>query len=122
MLKYRRNQGPNKGNKRKAAVPRLVGGWSLEEIYLKLCLDGSVGKESICLQSIRCKRQLVPLLGQEDPLGGGNGNPLQYFCLGNPGAWRATVHGVTKESEVTKQLHTQAKQSKLQSSHPLLHT
>ena len=68
-----------------------------------------MGKESICLQSIRCKRQLVPLLGQEDPLGGGNGNPLQYFCLGNPRAWRATVHGVTKESEVTKQVHTQSK-------------
>ena len=31
--------------------------------------------------------------------GGGHGNPLQYSCLGNPmdqGAWRATVHGVTK--------------------------
>ena len=31
--------------------------------------------------------------------GGGNGNPLQYPCLGNPldrGAWRATVHGVAK--------------------------
>ena len=30
----------------------------------------------------------------------GNGNPLQYSCLENPndrGAWRATVHGVTKE-------------------------
>ena len=29
----------------------------------------------------------------------GNGNPLQYFRLGNPmdrGAWRVTVHGVTK--------------------------
>ena len=28
--------------------------------------------------------------------GEGNGNPLQYSCLGNPlarGAWRATVHG-----------------------------
>ena len=28
-----------------------------------------------------------------------NGNPLQYFCLENSmgrGAWRATVHGVTK--------------------------
>ena len=32
-------------------------------------------------------------------LGEGNGNPLQYSCLENPmngGAWRATVHGVTK--------------------------
>ena len=31
--------------------------------------------------------------------GGGNGNPLQNFCLKNPmdrGAWQATVHGVTK--------------------------
>ena len=31
--------------------------------------------------------------------GGGNGNLLQYSCLGNPvdrGAWWATVHGVTK--------------------------
>ena len=32
--------------------------------------------------------------------GGGNGNPLQYSCLGNPmyrGVWRATaVHGVAK--------------------------
>ena len=31
--------------------------------------------------------------------GGGNGNPLQYFCLENPmdrGAWRATVHRVAK--------------------------
>ena len=32
--------------------------------------------------------------------GEGNGNPLQYSCLGNPmdrGAWRATVYKVTKE-------------------------
>ena len=31
--------------------------------------------------------------------GGGNGNPLYYSCLGNPmdrGAWRATVHRVSK--------------------------
>ena len=31
--------------------------------------------------------------------GGGNGDPLQYACLKNPmdrGAWRATVHRVTK--------------------------
>ena len=34
--------------------------------------------------------------------GGGNGNPLQYSCLENPldrGAWWATVHGITKESD-----------------------
>ena len=31
--------------------------------------------------------------------GEGNGNPLQYSCLGNPidrGAWQATIHGVTE--------------------------
>ena len=37
--------------------------------------------------------------GSGRPPGVGNGNPLQYSCLENPidrGAWRATVHGVTK--------------------------
>ena len=39
----------------------------------------------------------IPGLGRF--LEGGNGNPLQYFCLKNPmdkGAWQATVHGVTE--------------------------
>jgi len=38
-------------------------------------------------------------LGQEDPLEGGHGNPLQDSCLENPEdgrAWRATVHRVAK--------------------------
>ena len=42
--------------------------------------------------------------GSERSPGGGNGNPLQYSCLENPtdrGAWWATVHGVTKESDMT---------------------
>ena len=37
--------------------------------------------------------------------GVGNGNPLQYSCLRNSmdrGAWWATVHGVAKESGMTK--------------------
>ena len=36
--------------------------------------------------------------------GEGNGNPLHYSCLGNPTdreAWRAIVHGVTKELDMT---------------------
>ena len=36
--------------------------------------------------------------------GEGNGNPFQYSCLENSmdrGAWRATVHGVAKESDTT---------------------
>ena len=38
---------------------------------------------------------LIPGLGRSP--GEGNGNPLQYSCLGNPmdrGAWWATVHGL----------------------------
>ena len=34
--------------------------------------------------------------------GGGNGNPFQYSCLGNPmdrEAWQATVHGVTESQD-----------------------
>ena len=37
--------------------------------------------------------------------GGEHGNPLQYSCLENPkdrGAWRATVHGVTKSQTQLK--------------------
>ena len=40
---------------------------------------------------------LIP--GQGRSPGEGQGNPLQYCCLGNPmdrGAWQATVHGATK--------------------------
>ena len=36
--------------------------------------------------------------------GEGNGNTFQYSCLGNSTdrrAWRATVHGVAKESDMT---------------------
>ena len=39
--------------------------------------------------------------------GEGNGDPFQDSCLGNPkdrGAWRATVHGATKESSTTQWL------------------
>ena len=43
--------------------------------------------------------------GSERSLGERNGNPVQYSSLGNPtdrGAWQATVHGVTKESDMTR--------------------
>ena len=41
---------------------------------------------------------LIPGSGRSP--GEGNGNPLQYSCLGNPmerGGWWATVHGAKKE-------------------------
>ena len=40
---------------------------------------------------------LIPGSGRS--FGRGNGNPLQYSCLGNPmdkGAWPAVVHGATR--------------------------
>ena len=48
------------------------------------------GKEASC----QCRRP-----GLDRSPGEGNGNPLQYSCLGNPmdrGAWWAVVHGVAK--------------------------
>ena len=45
---------------------------------------------------------LIP--GSRRSPGEGNGNPLQYSCLGNPmdrGTWQATVHGVAKELDTT---------------------
>ena len=42
----------------------------------------------------------VRSLGREDSPGEGNGNPLQYCCMGNlipwTEVWQAPVHGVTK--------------------------
>ena len=41
--------------------------------------------------------------------GGGHGNPFQYSCLENPtdrGAWRATVHNVTKSQICTHAMET----------------
>jgi len=48
---------------------------------------------------------LVP--GSQRFPGGGHGNPFPYSCLGDPmdrEAWWATVHVVTKDSEMLKQL------------------
>ena len=48
----------------------------------------------------------IPELGRSS--GERNGNPLQYSCLENSmdrGAWWATVHGVTEESDTIKQVN-----------------
>jgi len=45
---------------------------------------------------------LIPGLGRFP--GEGNGNPLQYSCLGNPmdrGIWQAVVHWLAKELDTT---------------------
>ena len=82
-----------------------------------------------CLQSYWCPKPLKPkqncrqqlvvknlpansgdagsMPGSGKSLGGGQDNPLQYFCLENPmdrGAWRAWVHKATKSRTGLKQL------------------
>ena len=67
---------------------------------------GSDSKESACNAG---GQGSIPGLGRSP--GGGHGNPLQYSCLENPmdrGAWRATVHGVTKSRTRLRLLSTQA--------------
>ena len=57
-------------------------------------LGGSDSKESSCNAE---DLDLIPKSGRSPEEG--NGNPLQYSCLGNlmdRGAWWATVHGVAK--------------------------
>ena len=61
-------------------------------------LDGSVVKN---LPANAEDMGLIPGLGKS--LGKGNGNPLQYSCMGNPtdrGAWPVIVHKA-KESNTT---------------------
>ena len=44
-------------------------------------------------------RDMGSIPGSGKSPGGGNDNPLQYSCLGNPmdrGAWWGTVHEITK--------------------------
>ena len=53
----------------------------------------------------------VQTVGWEDSPGGGNGNPLQCSCLGNPmnrGAWQAIVHRVAESQTQLKRLSTHA--------------
>ena len=55
------------------------------------------GKEPTCNAGDIRDAVLIPESGRSS--GGGNGNPLQYSCRGNPmdrGAWWATVYGVAK--------------------------
>ena len=76
----------------------------------ELFAGGASGKESAC----QCRRRRFdPWVGNIPK--GGQDNPLQYSCLGNPvdrGAWRATVHGFTRVRQdlVTKQQQHQLRQ------------
>ena len=64
---------------------------------------GSDGKESACNAG---ESGLIP--GSERSSEEGNGNLLQYSCLGNPmdgGAWWVTVHGLTKSQTLPRNYH-----------------
>ena len=56
--------------------------------------------EQLSRKESACQAEDTGLIPEsERSPGEGNGNPLQYSCLGNPtdrGAWQATVHGVPK--------------------------
>ena len=60
--------------------------------------SGSVEKNLPASAGDARDSRLIPGLGRRSP-GEGNGNLLQYSCLGNPtdrGVWWAIVHGITK--------------------------
>ena len=78
--------------------------FSRAPIDLQGFLGGSVGKESACNAG---HSGSIP--GSRSSPGGGNGNPLQCSCPGNPtdrGVWWATVHRVSKSQTWLKQLGT----------------
>ena len=67
-------------------------------------LGGSNSKESACNAG-----DLGSIPGSERSHGEGNGNPLQYSYLENSmdrGAWRATVHRVTKSRTRPSDFHS----------------
>ena len=87
-------------NKIEASSPYII------RCALCCCLGfpgGSNGKESACKAG---GLDSSPGLGRSPEEG--NGNPLQYLCLGNPmdrGAWQATVHGVAKSQAQLSDQH-----------------
>ena len=69
-----------------------------------------IGKNLSCKAGDRGDAGSVPGLGRS--LGGEQGNPLQYSCLGNPmdrGAWQATVHWVSKSGTWLSRLSTKTR-------------
>ena len=68
--------------------------------------SGLVVKNLPAMQEMQQEPWGRSLVGKSS--GEGNDNTLQYTCLKIPmdkGAWWATVHGVTKESDMTDQLY-----------------
>ena len=72
----------------------------LAATMIEASLTAQLVKNLPTVQESACKAGdlgSIPGLGRSP--GEGNGNPLQYSCLGSPmdtGAWEATLHGVAK--------------------------
>ena len=75
----------------------------MKEVCTKCFPGGSVSKNPPI--NAGDARDLGSIPGSGRSHGETNGDPFQYSCLGNPmdrGAWQATVHRVTKESDTTQ--------------------
>ena len=73
---------------------KLLEKFEKGHVYLTYFTGGLDSKESVCSVG---ELSSIPGLGRSP--GKGNGNPLQYSCLGNSmerGALWAVVHGVAK--------------------------
>ena len=80
------------GNISREGTRERVAQWA--SLGAQLVKNPSAAQESACNTG---DMGSVPGLGRSP--GGGNSNPLQYSCLGNPmdrGFWWATVYGVTR--------------------------
>ena len=100
---------PNPGIEPKSpASPILAGGFFTTEPPGKLGNPTDFPVAQWQRIHLQC-REMGSISGSGRSLRGGNGNPLQYSCPGNPmdrGPWWATVHGVSKESKTAERLST----------------
>ena len=78
------------------SAPALYGKWATTVNKDRRSFQGLGGEESACQTG-----DVVLVPGSGSSPGGGNGNPLQCSCLGNPmdrRAGQATIHGMDVKS------------------------
>ena len=83
-----------------------------EKFYFTKDFPGGAGSKEPAYQRRLDMRDAASIRGSGRSPGEGNGTPLQYSCLEHlmdRGAWRATVHGVTKSRTCLKWFSTHAR-------------